>query len=280
MTRRSGQSQPDQPQPSRVKSGQAKSDLVVRSVVGAGLIVVAVLGVMIGGVPFWLLCVVVGLVMMAEWADLHATPAKLKRLAQYALSVPLAIMAPGIGAGAGPLALGLLGGAAFFVVIVTNRRELAAGVLYVGLPILALLLIRRQGEGVLFTFWVLALVWACDIGAYAAGRFIGGPKLAPAISPNKTWAGLIGGVAAASVFAAVLHLAYGLPWRLTLATPLLALLAQGGDLYESWLKRRAGVKDSGTLLPGHGGVMDRLDGLVPVAPVAALLVVLPKVYWW
>jgi phosphatidate cytidylyltransferase len=74
-----------------------------------------------------------------------------------------------------------------------------------------------------------------------------------------------------------MHYAYGLPVRLTLATPVLACLAQAGDLYESWLKRRAGVKDSGNLLPGHGGVMDRLDGLVPVAPVAALLAVLPSI---
>lgn len=256
------------------------SNLVLRSVVGAALIAVAAIGVVLGGIPFWLLCVVLGLVMMAEWGDLHATPPDTRRLAQYALSVPLAIMAPTIGAGAGFFALGLLAGAAFFVVIVTRRQRLALGVLYVGIPILALLLIRRQQEGVVFTLWVLALVWACDIGAYAAGRFLGGPKLAPAISPNKTWAGLAGGVLLASLFGWVMHTAYGLPLRLTLATPLLAVLAQVGDLYESWLKRRAGVKDSGTLLPGHGGVMDRLDGLVPVAPVAALLVVLPKFYWW
>lgn len=257
--------------------GLPKSNLVVRSVVGAGLIVVAAVGVVLGGIPFWLLCVVGGMVMMAEWADLHAIPAKTKRLAQYAVSVPLAIMAPVLGAGPGFLVLGLIGGAAFFIVIVTNRRELAVGIVYVALPILALLLIRRQTEGVVFTFWVLALVWACDIGAYAAGRSIGGAKLAPGISPNKTWAGLAGGVALAAGFGLAMHLAYGLPWRLTLATPLLAVLAQAGDLYESWLKRRAGVKDSGTLLPGHGGVMDRLDGLVPVAPMAAFLVVLPTI---
>jgi len=83
-------------------------------------------------------------------------------------------------------------------------------------------------------------------------------------------------VIAASALAAVMHVEYGLPWRLTLATPMLAVLAQGGDLFESWLKRRAGVKDSGTILPGHGGLLDRLDGLVPVAPVAAFLVVLPS----
>ena len=102
-----------------------------------------------------------------------------------------------------------------------------------------------------------------------------GPKLEPTISPNKTWAGLIGGVVAAALVGLAMHVAYGLPLRLTLATPILAVLAQAGDLYESHLKRRAGVKDSGSIIPGHGGVLDRLDGLVPVAPVAALLVVLP-----
>ncbi|RYY38980.1 MAG: phosphatidate cytidylyltransferase, partial [Sphingomonadales bacterium] len=122
-------------------------------------------------------------------------------------------------------------------------------------------------------FWAMALVWACDIGAYFAGRTIGGPKLMPSVSPNKTWAGLVGGVSAAAVFGLVLTM-WGLPMLLALATPVLAVLAQAGDLYESHLKRRAGVKDSGSVLPGHGGVLDRLDGLVPVAPVAALLVLI------
>jgi len=187
-------------------------------------------------------------------------------------------MCPPPGAGAGFLTLGLLVGAAFFIVIVTNKRVLALGTIYVGVPILSLLLIRHQKEGVVFTLWALALVWATDIGAYFAGRVIGGPKLAPAISPNKTWAGLAGGVVLASVFGAAMHRYCGLPLRMTLATPVLAVIAQGGDLYESWLKRRAGVKDSGTLIPGHGGVLDRLDGIVPVAPVAAALVVLPHFY--
>jgi len=98
------------------------------------------------------------------------------------------------------------------------------------------------------------------------------------ISPNKTWSGLIGGVVLAGIVAAILHVEYALPFHLALATPFLAALAQMGDLYESWLKRVAGVKDSGNTLPGHGGVMDRLDGLVPVAPVAALLIMLPSLY--
>jgi phosphatidate cytidylyltransferase len=124
----------------------------------------------------------------------------------------------------------------------------------------------------LFTFWAMALVWACDSAAYFAGRAIGGPRLAPAISPNKTWAGFLGGMAGATLFAFALVWLCALPAALAWATPVLAVLAQIGDLFESHLKRVAGVKDSGNLLPGHGGVLDRLDGLVATAPVAALLV--------
>ena len=201
-----------EPKPKRL------SDLKLRALVGVALIAVALAGVWFGGIPFWLLCVVLGIVMMGEWADLHATPPETKRLAQYALSVPLAVMMPVYGVGVGFFELGLLAGAAFFVVITTRRAGLARGICYVGLPIMALLILRRQEEGIVFTIWALALVWACDIGAYAAGRFIGGPKLAPAISPNKTWAGLAGGVLLASLFAAFMQYRYGLPLRLTLAT--------------------------------------------------------------
>ncbi len=123
------------------------------------------------------------------------------------------------------------------------------------------------------------MVWATDIAAFFAGRGMGGPRLAPAISPNKTVAGLIGGVIAAAVAGAVVAVildarwaADALPFLLAGLGAILAVLAQAGDLFESWLKRRAGVKDSGTLLPGHGGVLDRLDGLVPVAVVVALIV--------
>jgi phosphatidate cytidylyltransferase len=118
----------------------------------------------------------------------------------------------------------------------------------------------------------MGLVWMTDIFALVAGRSIGGPKLWPRVSPNKTWAGLAGGVVAAGLFSA----AYGLfaGWRVGTAAMFalgaaLALLAQGGDLFESWLKRRAGVKDSGRLLLSHGGIMDRVDGLVPVACAVA-----------
>ena len=104
-----------------------------------------------------------------------------------------------------------------------------------------------------------------------AGRSIGGPKLAPRISPNKTWAGLAGGVIGAEILGAATAYAFDLGTPFLELGGLMGLIAQVGDLYESWVKRRAGVKDSGTLLPGHGGVLDRLDGLMPVA-LATLLI--------
>ena len=132
------------------------------------------------------------------------------------------------------------------------------------MPAFALLVLSWACFGLVL--WAMVVTWATDIGAYAAGRAIGGPKLAPAISPNKTWAGLAGGVAAAALFgwliASTEILALGQPF--VLLGGLMAVLAQAGDLYESWEKRRAGVKDSGAILPGHGGVLDRIDGLLPV----------------
>lgn len=256
------------------------SNLRLRMIASVAMIAVASAALWFGGIAFWLLAVVIALFMMAEWSDLQKVSPREKRIAQYALSVPLAVMAPAslVLEERAFFSLGLLVGAAFFVAIVTRRSALGKGVLYCGVPVLALVFLRRQDEGLLFAFWALALVWATDIGAFFAGRAIGGPKLAPKLSPNKTWAGLIGGVVAASALAMILHVGYGLPWRMTLGTPLLAVLAQGGDLYESWLKRQAGVKDSGNILPGHGGVLDRLDGVVPVAPMAALLVFAPYLY--
>ena len=142
----------------------------------------------------------------------------------------------------------------------------AAGFVYALAPALSLLWIRdRADDGLALVLWIFIITWAVDTGGYFAGRKFGGPKLAPAISPNKTWAGLIGGVTLATLAGGAWVLANGLnPWLLLLA-PLFAVAAQMGDLFESGLKRRAGVKDSGNWLPGHGGLLDRIDGMVPVA---------------
>ena len=256
-------------------------ELLIRAAVGVGLMAMALAAIVLGHGIFWLVVAAMALIMIAEWADLVGSSARDKRAAMLTLVVPLSVMSPWAW-GPGWFALGIVGGSALFVGALFRPKALALGMLYVGLPVLALLVIRERPDfGLVYTLWTLALVWACDIGAYFAGKFIGGPKLAPVISPNKTWAGLIGGLALATLFGWIMHWQYGLAMRLTLATPVLALLAQCGDLFESWLKRKAGMKDSGTLFPGHGGVLDRLDGLVPVAPLAAfLIVVVPWLYVW
>lgn len=144
------------------------------------------------------------------------------------------------------------------------------------------LLIALRTVGLRLPLGLVLVTAAIDIGAYAAGRTIGGPKIAPAISPNKTWAGLGGAVvgAAAVLMAATLLGNPGVPvraselvWPLAVGA-LLAVVAQGGDFFESWMKRRAGVKDSGRSIPGHGGVLDRVDGLVPVTLVGGGLLML------
>jgi phosphatidate cytidylyltransferase len=121
--------------------------------------------------------------------------------------------------------------------------------------------------------WLVVLVWAVDIGAYVAGRLIGGPRLAPGVSPNKTWAGLAGGVGLAAATSAGFAGANGHSHLLSPAAlgALLGCTAQAGDLAESWVKRRFGVKDTSGLIPGHGGLLDRVDGLLIVALVVALI---------
>jgi phosphatidate cytidylyltransferase len=145
-----------------------------------------------------------------------------------------------------------------------------SGFVYALIPALALLWLRdRADDGLALVLWVFIVTWATDIGAYFTGRAFGRKKLAPSISPNKTIAGLYGGMAGATLLAGLWAVVAGLAWPLLVLAPLFALAAQAGDLFESWMKRRAGVKDSGALLPGHGGLLDRLDGLVPVAILTA-----------
>jgi phosphatidate cytidylyltransferase len=151
------------------------------------------------------------------------------------------------------------------------------GFLYALLPAISLLWIRERTppdlpsdeRGLTLLVWVFIVTWSTDIGAYFAGRRFGKRKLAPTISPGKTVEGLYGGIAAATLLGGAWALANHLGFALLALAPLFAIAAQAGDLFESGMKRRAGVKDSGAWLPGHGGVLDRLDGLVPVAVLTA-----------
>ena len=147
-------------------------------------------------------------------------------------------------------------------------------VLYALAAVVALLWLRHQPAlGRETIVWIVLCIWATDIGAYVVGRAAGGAKLAPRISPSKTWSGLVGGMAWAAVASAAVGYAFGLGETISLAMigAGLAVVGQIGDLVESAAKRSAGVKDSGTLIPGHGGLLDRVDGLVAVLVVVALV---------
>ena len=273
-----------------------RSDLPIRFAASVVMILVASAATYFGGWPFRALATLAAVVMMVEWGDMHRVPRLWSGSGALLLSANLLVgsellypvgTAQALGDGGDPagllaqsfdpawwgfgaaILLGLLLGLA------SRRPAMAWGYIYLAVPAFALLVLSWLDIGIVF--WVLVVTWSTDIFAYFAGRSIGGPKLAPRISPNKTWAGLIGGMAGAALLgwlvAELLDLGSPFTW---LGAPM-GIIAQAGDLYESWEKRRAGVKDSGTLLPGHGGVLDRLDGLLAV--VVAVMAVLMTGLW-
>jgi phosphatidate cytidylyltransferase len=183
-----------------------------------------------------------------------------------------------IGAAEGIAAVAATALAAFLVGLRRGRPTalwLALGAPVIILPWLAFLWLRfHTADGAVICFWLLAAVWATDIGAYAVGRLVGGPKLWPRVSPNKTWSGLAGGATAAAAVGLVTSWLLDGTYAAALAITgfVVAFVAQGGDLAESAVKRRFGVKDAGRIIPGHGGLLDRVDGLLAAVPAVALAV--------
>lgn len=183
-------------------------------------------------------------------------------------------------------ALLLLGAGTAAVAIVAPDRRVwsAAGVLYAGIPAVSLVFLRGLEHGTVLVLFLLLVIWVTDIAAYSGGRAIGGAKLWPAVSPKKTWAGFVSGLAGAAAAGLAISM-FGQSSQFLQVAPITAMLAamtlsvagQGGDLYESFMKRFFGVKDSGSMIPGHGGAMDRLDSLVAAAGVAAVMAVLAEV---
>ncbi len=250
-------------------------NLKLRIASGAVLAAIAFGLAYAGPEPFAALVLVVALFVSWEWGHMVRGVGADLAFFIHAVAVTAAI---GL-AVAGYAALGaavLVTAAIILVPLVFGRgaRLSALGVFYVGLPAISLLWLRsNEPYGFAAVVLVFAIVWCSDIGAYAAGRLIGGPRLWPKISPNKTWAGLIGGLAAGTAAAAIvapLFAAEASPLRLALTGLGLSVVAQAGDLAESALKRLFGLKDASDLIPGHGGFMDRMDSIVAVAVAAAL----------
>lgn len=258
------------PPPAPAKS----SDLKAR-VLSALVLAPVVLGaVWLGGWVFRALIVLGAVIAISEWINLvpsaRRLPARVISVCGVlgALSAQL-LVGPLVGLGVAVLFAGLtaLGGGG------TDRKLLGFGVVYVAAGIAGLMWLRDlPGDGLALFLFAMLAVWATDIGAYAAGRTIGGPKLAPRISPKKTWAGLIGGMVSAALVGWLVALVAGaaMPGLALLVGALSAVVGQIGDLFESAIKRRYNVKDSGQLIPGHGGILDRIDGLLVAAPVLAV----------
>jgi phosphatidate cytidylyltransferase len=256
-----------------------RAQISPRVVSAAVLLPAAVAAAYLGGIYFAALVLVFVAVMIWEWARLvgdgrfGGEGAVLMAAAAAAFAVTVAL-----GAGWGLIAAAVAAFAAGAVLKAMNASHpqwAGAGILYITVPAVAMVWLRADPEsGRAMILWLFAIVWASDTGAYLAGRRFGGPLLAPAISPRKTWSGAAGGFAA-SLCIGILAVPFAAPGQagaLIAASAVLGAVAQLGDLFESAVKRRFGVKDTSDIIPGHGGVLDRVDGLLAAAPVAAACV--------
>jgi phosphatidate cytidylyltransferase len=256
------------------RPGKPPSELTLRIVSAVVMALVAIGATIIGGRLFFVLWLGLGMLIAWEWA----------RLTEGRISPPAAaalVIAAFAGAMLGDtgrwfwlMLIVLAALVAAYVTKADERRWLTTGVFYAAvLPAATILCRGETALGMILIFWLFAVVWATDVCAYFAGRAIGGPKLWPTVSPKKTWSGAIGGLLGAVLFGTLVLVIAGQPvrWPVLLVAAMLSALSQAGDLFESSLKRRFGAKDSGSLIPGHGGFMDRLDGFIFAVAAAALL---------
>ena len=262
--------------PRALERGRAGT-LRARVVSALVLAPVAVACIWAGGIAFELLVGLAAAAMVIEWGRLTGAEADGRRALVPVMIVGVAavLVLTALGWLVSAVAAAGLAAALAGALAAGSRLWPVLGVGYVAAPMAAAIWLRGQPDiGRALVLWLVAVVWATDIAAYFVGRTVGGPKLAPGISPGKTWSGLGGGVAAAAAVGGALGALFGVrePALLIAAGAAAAVVAQAGDLLESALKRRFGAKDAGALIPGHGGVLDRLDGLLTVSLAGAIVV--------
>ena len=243
------------------------------AVLGPGIVAAA----WFGGWPY-LVVIAIGVALLAiEWGGMSAPVAPTRVSAAVAAAVLIAVFVGYRGDFAwawGAILLAAAGAAVIARGVAERPADAAYGVLYIAPAALCLVWLRSTNQGHWWTMMLFAATWAADIGAFAVGSTLKGPKLWPRFSPNKTWSGFVGGLVAATAAGVSMALlpAFQLNlWAAGFIGLAVGLATMGGDLWESALKRRFGVKDSGDLIPGHGGLLDRVDGLMFAVVVMAAL---------
>jgi phosphatidate cytidylyltransferase len=258
------------------KSGaRAAHNFVLRVVSALVLAPLALAAAYAGGWPFALFWTLAAVAVLWEWIMLVAGPGHRLMFSSCASAIAVAALVDWRGRPIVAILLVGLGALAATIFAPRGRRLwIVGGIFYAGAMVLAPMLLRAGGaDGFLALVALFAVVWTTDVLGYFAGRAIGGPKLCPAISPNKTWTGAIAGAVGAMLVCAAGARAVGTynPGATAMVALLLSVVAQLGDLLESWIKRQFGAKDASHLIPGHGGVMDRLDGFWAAALVGCLI---------
>lgn len=251
------------------------SNLALRILSAVILAPLAFLAAYLGGVPFAIFWTMAALAVLWEWITMVAGPSYRLMFSACGGAIAVAGFVAWLGRPIAALLMVGLGALAAAIFAPRERRVwVTAGIAYAGALLLAAMFLRADDVlGFAVIVMLFAIVWTTDILGYFAGRAFGGPKLWPAISPKKTWSGAIAGALGAMIVAIAVSGLFGSFNKLAIVIValLLSVLAQLGDFFESWVKRQFGAKDSSNLIPGHGGVMDRLDGFWAAALAGCLI---------
>jgi phosphatidate cytidylyltransferase len=259
------------PDPQAPPAGSELQKRVISSIV---LGVAALASAWFGGTLFLLFWALAAFWVWMEWAGIVGASPRNVVIGIGGVSILAMLVALYYDAAAIAAVIAIIGAGVVTATVNDKRAWVAAGIVYAALVLIPAVILRTDPKlGFAAIAWLFAAVWTADIAAYFAGRFFGGPLLAPRISPKKTWSGALGGLAGGIFASCAVALVAGVPFRsgLLLAAAVVVIASQIGDLFESSVKRYFGVKDASQLIPGHGGMMDRLDGFL-VAAFAALLI--------